>query len=169
MEYLTGFQPTNPTILVNGYSFTPTFTYNFGPAWHYSLTVAYSSIGLSNSNYCSTASISAEYDACGDEINAETYIMDVSEACGQNGTNTTSTSNSYTYPPFGTGGKGKVTLSPNLELSYPTYLNYVLSLSAGTYDLQGYDNCNGSGTIESPIYQTGPVVAMPGSGTFTVN
>jgi hypothetical protein len=198
MEYLTGEEPTDPIIVINGASFAPTFTYNSGPAWHYTLTVPYSEIGYSNSSYCSTSSIPLEYDACGGmEINTETYIMDVSEACGQNGSNTTSTANSYTYPPFGTGGTGGVTLSPlislcnectvqfpdnytyqykltgsstwtGLTLSFPTYINYFLSLPAGTYDLQGFDNCNGDGTEEAPVNQTGPVEPMPGSGTFTV-
>ncbi|HVU56380.1 MAG TPA: hypothetical protein VHD83_15050 [Puia sp.] len=196
IEFLNPTKPTSVSVSINGHSFTPTYVGNPTTGyWQYSLSAAYSAIGLSNSSYCTSLSVTIQYYACGGLVNTEILELRPSEACGRTTPSTTSTVNLYSWiPSYWSTQPGSVDLAiligtcddcsvilPDyyvfeyklttetsyhyVRVAYPDYLDYNLALPSGTYNLKGYDEC---GTFNGGVISnTGPEVTGSPS-TFTI-
>jgi len=195
IEFLNPTKPSSVSVSINGHSFTPTYVGNPTTGyWQYTLSAAYSAIGLSNSSYCSSLSVDVDYYACGGLVNSETLELRPSEACGRTDPSSTSTASHYSWiPSYSAVHTGSVDLTiliaacsdcsvilpdsyvfeyklttdvsyQSVMVSYPNYLNYNLTLPSGTYNLKGMDYC---GSLYNPVSNQGPEVS--GSpATFTI-
>ena len=101
--FVNAERPSGFGVVINGHLFLPTYVNKTGSCWHhYTLSVPYASIGLSNAGYAGTPALSLTYYFSGEPspVNSETLALVSTDACGVPAGNTGVITAHSSYPPI---------------------------------------------------------------------